>query len=272
MRVRVAAPMQISAVPHRFGLTIAGIVLVLSWIVASAMRTAVDYPVMRALNVYARVAPLVDTAIAWCTSAYLLSSALLLALIWYCWFDRRDADTRATLLGGTIAAFLSGMAGRVMQLTLPSHLRPMHDPVLAMRLPVSVDPQQLNHWNSFPSDHAAVQFGLAAVLYLVRPALGRWAFGWALLLNIGRVYLGVHFPTDITGGGALAVLLVLLAQTAPARRASGWLIGWERRAPAAAYGLAFFVSYQIATLFDEAREAAEGVAIVLRHLLGHGPP
>ena len=270
MRVRVAPPIQVSAVPHRGGLAIAALVLVASWNVASVLRTSVDYPLIRAINVYARVVPLADTALAWMTSEYLFSSTLLMALIWYCWFDRRDTDARLTLLGGTVGAFLSGMAGRLMQLTLPSHPRPMHDPVLAMTLPTSVDPNELNHWNSFPSDHASVQFGLAAVICLVRPALGRIAFAWVLLLNIGRVYLGVHFPTDISGGAALGVVLVLLAQTAPARQASGWLLRWERRAPAASYALAFFVSYQIATLFDEAREAAEGMFIFLRLLL-HGP-
>lgn len=56
----------------------------------------------------------------------------------------------------------------------------------------------------FPSGHATVAFGLAAVLspYLARPAR-LVAYGSALVVAFARVHLGAHLPLDVIGGAAL---------------------------------------------------------------------
>jgi undecaprenyl-diphosphatase len=56
---------------------------------------------------------------------------------------------------------------------------------------------------SFPSSHAANSFGVAVLVGL---ALGRW--GWtalllALAISFSRVYVGVHYPLDVTAGALL---------------------------------------------------------------------
>lgn len=56
---------------------------------------------------------------------------------------------------------------------------------------------------SFPSGHAAAAFAFAAVVGL---KYRRW-LGWALLLaaliGLSRIYLGVHYPSDIFAGAVL---------------------------------------------------------------------
>jgi undecaprenyl-diphosphatase len=86
---------------------------------------------------------------------------------------------------------------------------------------------------SFPSGHSlasAAIFGTAAVLVavLARRRADRLliaAVGTALLLAIGasRVYLGVHYPSDVLGGysAGLAWAFVLLAAAAFTRKAAG---------------------------------------------------
>jgi membrane-associated phospholipid phosphatase len=68
----------------------------------------------------------------------------------------------------------------------------------------------------FPSGHAQnalVFFGVGRGL--LQKKLSRvqtWAIiiGWSLILSFTRVYLGVHFPTDIFGGWLIAVVLLVL--------------------------------------------------------------
>lgn len=54
---------------------------------------------------------------------------------------------------------------------------------------------------SFPSGHAMVAFAIALSLYLSGfRKLGGWLLVFSLLISLGRVFAGVHYPTDVLGG------------------------------------------------------------------------
>ncbi len=68
-----------------------------------------------------------------------------------------------------------------------------------------------------PSDHATAAFAIAVAIVLTRRGIGAAALVAAVVLAVGRVVLGVHYPSDVAAGalvGGLAALLV----TAGARR------------------------------------------------------
>lgn len=64
---------------------------------------------------------------------------------------------------------------------------------------------------SFPSSHATNHFALATLLFLTwgrRWRKWRWLLlVWAASIALGQVYVGVHYPLDILGGGILGTLI-----------------------------------------------------------------
>ena len=60
---------------------------------------------------------------------------------------------------------------------------------------------------SFPSGHTMHSFIVATVLMRYDKRLGIPAFVMAFLVGISRMYLYVHFPTDVLVGGVLGVVI-----------------------------------------------------------------
>ncbi len=62
---------------------------------------------------------------------------------------------------------------------------------------------------SFPSDHAGVAFAIATLLFLFHPRWGYYAYGFATLIALGRIYVGVHYPSDVLAGAMIGILITL---------------------------------------------------------------
>jgi len=63
---------------------------------------------------------------------------------------------------------------------------------------------------SFPSNHAINNFAAAFYFYKLFPNLKYPLFITAILIALSRVYLGVHYPSDILGGAVLGSIYGLL--------------------------------------------------------------
>ncbi len=106
-------------------------------------------------------------------------------------------------VGACLAAFaLSGLA-RLVIMRWADRMRPSN---FAFSTPL--EPVFGN--TSFPSGHTTTSFAIAFTLLLIlrgtpRAWLGWLAVAWACLVGLSRVYVGVHFPTDVLAAAGLGL-------------------------------------------------------------------
>ena len=63
---------------------------------------------------------------------------------------------------------------------------------------------------SFPSGHTSSSFAAGVVLFMLLPRkYGVPAMILAFLIGISRLYVGVHYPTDVLGGMVMGTLLAV---------------------------------------------------------------
>ena len=65
---------------------------------------------------------------------------------------------------------------------------------------------------SFPSDHASVSFAIAFAVIAVDATAGALLLVAAIVIAVGRLFIGAHYPSDILAGlavGAVAAFVVV---------------------------------------------------------------
>lgn len=65
---------------------------------------------------------------------------------------------------------------------------------------------------SFPSEHTSLAFAMAVVLFLKNRRNGILFLILAILISMGRVLMGVHWPSDIMSGIGVGTLCALMAR------------------------------------------------------------
>ncbi len=63
------------------------------------------------------------------------------------------------------------------------------------------------HDYSFPSGHTLAAFETAASIFFADRKWGAAFFAFAILIGLSRMYLFVHFPTDVLSGAALGIFI-----------------------------------------------------------------
>ena len=194
----------------------------------------------------------------------LLKGGLFFALFWYLWLredaerDRRRRDIVAIVIGAVLAVLVA----RTVAFVFPFRVRPLYDPLLphfSYSVPMRID---MENWSCFPSDTAAYFFALAfGIAYHLRrlaiPVL-LYTAGWVCL---PRMYLGLHYASDIVAGGAIGIGVAWLSLKSDwLRSAAGGRVLWAMETkPQVFYPLAFLLSFEMATVFGGVRDAGRGL-------------
>ena len=214
-----------------------------------------DYGIMHLMNSLAQRCWLIDATLVQIADNQLMVGGILMVMFWWAWMECRKEieEKRETLVVLLFGTAFSVFVTRAIAFSLPFRERPTGNPLLHFRLPFTANPSSLIHWSSFPSDHATVEFCLAAGLWLVDRRLGRWAAGYAALISIFRIYVGDHYPTDILAGAAIGIAVAFLSGMASLRKAARIALNYLEPHPAALYALLFLITFEIGEMFDSLR-------------------
>jgi len=218
---------------------------------------AFDRGLILALNQFAQRSRVFDQVVVQLSTSELLKGGVVLGVFWWIWFlprpDSRAVRVRllATLAGGALAALMS----RVLADSLPFRARPLHEPQLPFRLPLTEWPDALHNFSSFPSDHASLFSALSVGMLYVSPPAGLFLLVWTFfVVLLPRLYLGLHYPTDLIAGVVLGTLIACLLQIRSVReRLAAPLLGWLDRHPGSFYAAMYLATLQIGTLFNDVR-------------------
>ncbi len=78
---------------------------------------------------------------------------------------------------------------------------------------VSYQVNQLINYNSleasFPSGHACFYFALSTIIYFYNKKLGIAFYVFSLLIVFSRVFVGIHWPSDILAGAIIGIIMGL---------------------------------------------------------------
>ena len=229
-----------------------------------ALSRQTDEYVSATVNQWASRNEVINHAVYIASQTDFVTGALMVALLYYCWFNSNSMEARARLLLGFGAVLISAVTSRLLQISLPLRLRPMHTVESGFNPLPGIDPTLASNWGSFPSDHAALFFALAAVVWRQSRWLGLLATASALFGVLPRVYLGLHYLSDVVAGAALGTGLVFMLERFGPRALAEQGVAWVQRRTGLAYGIAFLMSFEVATLFEDIRQAGRGVPAVLK--------
>ena len=194
----------------------------------------------------------------------LIKGVPMVLLFLFLWWRRNEDQfaARRKLLALLVISVVAIAVGRAAALLLPYRSRPLHAEGWDLNLPASVNPGALDGWSSFPSDHAVLYAALAAGLWMVNRWVGLAAALHALVvIAFGRVFLTLHYPTDILAGAAIGVAVCVILMPFLT-----WLLEKMRAGEAAErwpqifQPLLFVALFQIASMFDSARAVLKGLA------------
>jgi undecaprenyl-diphosphatase len=96
------------------------------------------------------------------------------------------------------------------------------------RIPYGIKTATWEGWNSFPSDHTVLFFALATGIFFASRRAGVFMFIYvSAFIFLPRLYLGIHYPTDVLSGALVGISAGWVAnRPAMAGFLSDWAFRW----------------------------------------------
>ncbi|WP_217241434.1 phosphatase PAP2 family protein [Streptomyces sp. AC555_RSS877] len=139
---------------------------------------------------------------------YGLLLAMVLLVVW-CWWSvrRRGGEDAASSVAALIWAPLAAGIAVLVNVPIRGFVERPRPFLTHQGLDVLVSGKTDY---SFVSDHATITMAMGVGLFVANRKFGFFGLGLALLEGFCRIYMGVHYPTDVVGGFALGTAVALL--------------------------------------------------------------
>ena len=162
-----------------------------------------DVSIFRALNDFVGWNPTFDRILANHEMVKGPLFAVIVGVLWY-WSDKEMSRRREVLLKMMVVVGLSIVVNRALSMLVPFRVRPMYS--IGANAP-NLGDWHVNfvQWSSFPSDTATYLFAIAAGLWIISRWLGLFFGVFAALVSLARVFLGIHYPSDIFVGALIGI-------------------------------------------------------------------
>ncbi|WP_404190855.1 phosphatase PAP2 family protein [Streptomyces tauricus] len=168
---------------------------------------------------------------------------VMVLLVLWCWWNvrRRGGDEAASSVAALIWAPLAAGVAVLVNVPIRGFVERPRPFVDHEGLDVLIGGKSDY---SFVSDHSTLMMAMGVGLFVANRKFGLVGIGLALLGGFCRVYMGVHYPTDVVGGFALGTAVVLLlsplatalltpvVKAVERSRRVGWLVRADRSAGA----------------------------------------
>lgn len=221
-----------------------------------------DLPILHAINGLCGHSWVLDRVVS--HLALNFKWAIPLCVWWVLWFQRSDEqlERRRILLIVIVAVLGSLVINRALSVAMPYRVRPMETPDIGYHLPLfefGFRYPDFEAWSSFPSDQTTYFFAFAVGFWLLSRRLGIVMIAYSSLIALSRVYLGTHFPSDVTAGALLGVAVALAFNRDYLRRAVTPLLMFEKSKPAYFNAVMFFILLEMGTGFMNVRDIGRSV-------------
>jgi undecaprenyl-diphosphatase len=154
-----------------------------------------DQAIVNALQSWAGRSPVLDSIGIFLASGLIWLEVMAVVIFWFLARRRRALAALSAFLASFLAWCVSQGIGLVWFRPRPFADMPGVRELIAKS---ALD-------KSFPSDHATIAFALAFAVFLTDRRWGIALFVVAALICLGRVFVGVHYPTDILGGALIGM-------------------------------------------------------------------
>ncbi|MBY0222484.1 phosphatase PAP2 family protein [Mammaliicoccus sciuri] len=167
-----------------------------------------DFKIFEAINQFAGHNNILDQSVVFFTKYGPLLFGLFFVWLWFTKHGNRAENRKIVLFAFTIAVVTIGI-DKVIEMSF-FRSRPFvnHDVTMLV--------DKLDSDPSFPSNHTAGSFALALALFWKRRKMGAVLLVFAGLMALSRIFVGVHYPTDVLTGAFIALVVA-------------FLIIWQRR-------------------------------------------